>query len=357
MTSGQRTYLPYLDVTRILAVLGVVAIHVVSGGVADGEVGIAVTALDMALKVAVPIFFMMSGALSLDPAAHRHGPGHFLRRRARRIVPALVVWSAFYLIVIEGFVSGNPVGSLTELMDLLVRGKTYTHLYFLFAIAGLYLLSPVLAAFLEQDERRRAWIVGLAASGWTVAVISVGQAGGFAEDSTPPVAAGSLTFFLLYAGYFVLGRALVLTPLPRWCGVVGLATVPGFVALVTWLYIAQPGGPGGPGPVSAWVRAFSPVYGSLPIVVYSVVLMAAVSSLFASWRVPERAVRPLRTLGTATFGIFLVHFAVIVVLREALPALAPYETVPMAITWVLTVLVSALIALIGQRVPGLRLVF
>src|SRR5699024_6736297 len=66
LASGQRTYLPYLDVTRILAVLGVVAIHVVSGGVADGEVGIAVTALDMALKVAVPIFFMMSGALSLD---------------------------------------------------------------------------------------------------------------------------------------------------------------------------------------------------------------------------------------------------------------------------------------------------
>src|SRR5699024_1008483 len=80
------------------------------------------------------------------------------------------------------------------------------------------------------------------------------------------------------------------------------------------------------------------------------------SSLFASWRVPERAGRPLRTLGTATFGIFLVHFAVIVVLREALPALAPHETVPMAITWVLTVLVSALIALIGQRVPGRRLV-
>ena len=175
MTSGQRTYLPYLDVTRILAVLGVVAIHVVSGGVADGEVGIAVTALDMALKVAVPIFFMMSGALSLDPAAHRHGPGHFLRRRARRIVPALVVWSAFYLIVIEGFVSGNPVGSLTELMDLLVRGKTYTHLYFLRDRRPVP--QPGARGLLEQDERP-CLDRGPGRPGWTVAVISVGQAGG-----------------------------------------------------------------------------------------------------------------------------------------------------------------------------------
>lgn len=357
MTAQQRTYLPYLDVTRILAVCGVVGIHVVSGGVSSGEVGTATVALDMALHAAVPIFFMMSGALTLDPAAHRHGPGRFLRRRAVRIVPALVVWSLFYVVVIQGIVLDEPVGSAAELMDLIVRGTTYTHLYFLFAIAGLYLIAPVLASFLAGDERRRAWILGLVASGWTVAVVSIGQSGGFSEETGAPVTDGSLTFFLLYTGYFVLGRAILVTPLPRVAGVLGLAMVPGLIALVTWLYIAQPDGPGPSGEAPAWVRALSPDYGSLPIVVYSVVLMIAITSLCAGWRVPTRVETPLRTLGTATFGIFLVHFAVLEVLRTAIPPLAEHEAGPMLLVWALTTALSTLIALIGQRVPGLRLIF
>lgn len=357
MTAPEREYLPYLDIARVLAVLGVVGVHVVGGGVDSGEASLPVVALDMALKAAVPVFFMMSGALSLDPHAHRHGPQRFLSRRAKRIIPALLVWSTFYLVVIRGMVSGVPVSSVGELIDLVVTGKTYTHLYFLFAIAGLYLISPVLASFFAHDERRRAWIVGLAAAGWTVTVISVGQVGGFADDALAPVSAGSLTFFLLYTCYFVLGRAILVSRVPRWAGVLGLITVPGFIALVTWLYVAQPGGPGAPGEVSPWIRAFSPVYGSLPVIVYSVVLMSTVSSLFGGWRVSARVATRLRTLGNATFGIFLVHFAVLVVLRTTFPALDVYDSGPMLITWTATVVLSTIIALIGQRIPVLRLIF
>lgn len=351
MNREERTYLPFLDVTRILAVLGVVVIHVVGGGVGAGEAGLGIVALDMAFKCAVPIFFMMSGALSLDPRAHRHGPAEFLRRRMTRVVPALVVWSAFYLVVIRGLVSGSPVGSFAELVDLIITGETYTHLYFLFAIAGLYLITPLLASFLADDEGRRSWIVGLFAASWTVLVTVAGQAGGRGSISMVPVAAGSLTFFLLYTGYFVLGRAVLVKPIPRWAGALGLVTVPGFIALITWLFVASRGA------APTWVAVLAPVYGSLPVVAYSVVLMASVSSLCAGWRVSERTERRLRTLGNATFGIFLVHFAVLVELREVFPVLDVYDVGPMALTWTLTVLLSTVIALIGQRTPLLRRIF
>lgn len=352
--STERTYLPYLDVTRILAVLAVVGIHVVGGGVSSGEVGVAVVALDMALFAAVPVFFMMAGALALDPRAHRGGPAEFLRRRAMRIVPAMVVWSAFYIVVIRGLVSGLEV-STDIVLAMVVTGQTYTHLYFLFAIAGLYLLTPLIHPFLAQAEGRRAWTLGFVASAWTLLVMGIGQAAKAGTGPQIPLQLGTFTFFLAYLGYFVLGRAMLVRPVPRTVAVVALLAVPGLIALTTWLYVVS-AADAVDGEPSAWSAVLAPSYVSPTVMVYSIVLMSAVSSLFRSCRVPEGTAAVLRTLGNATFGVFLVHFAVLVVLRAAVPALDTYQTLPMLITWTVTVLVSGAVALLGHRVPGLRLI-
>lgn len=351
----ERTYLPFLDVTRVVAVLGVVAIHVVGGGVGAGEVGLGVVALDMALIAAVPVFFMMSGALTLDPRAHRHGPAGFLRRRAVRIIPATIVWSAFYIVIIRGLVSGVPP-TPTAVLGMVVQGSTYTHLYFLFAIAGLYLLAPVLHPFLAENEGSRAWIVGLVACLWTLLVTGIARAGDVIEGGSVPVQLGTLTFALVYLGYFVLGRAMLVRPVPRAAAVAGLVSVPGFIALITWLYLAtkrasQAGDP------ELWERLLVPGYIALPVMAYSVVLMASISSLCHSWRVGVRTETWLRTLGNATFGIFLVHFAVIVMLRTLLPSLDTYQNLSLLILWTATVVISSGIALIGQRIPLLRMIF
>lgn len=353
--STERTYLPYLDVTRILAVLAVVGIHVVGGGVSSGEVGVAVVALDMALVAAVPVFFMMAGALSLDPRAHRGGPGEFLRRRAVRIVPAMVVWSVFYIVVIRGIVSGLEV-STDIVLAMVVTGQTYTHLYFLFAIAGLYLLAPLVQPFLAEAEGRRAWTLGLVASAWTLLVMGIGQAAKAGTGPQIPLQLGTFTFFLAYLGYFVLGRAMLVRPIPRTVAVVALLAVPGLIALTTWLYVVS-AADAADGEPSTWSAVLAPSYVSPTVMVYSIVLMAAISGLFHSWRVPARTAQILRTLGNATFGVFLVHFAVLAVLRTAVPALGSFDPLPMLVTWTVTVLVSGVVALVGQRIPLLRLIF
>jgi surface polysaccharide O-acyltransferase-like enzyme len=354
-TATGRTYLPFLDVTRILAVLGVVAIHVVGGSVAAGEVGLGIVALDMGLIAAVPVFFMMSGALTLDPRAHRRGTADFLRRRAVRIIPATIVWSAFYIVVIRGAVSGGEV-TPGALLGMVVDGTTYTHLYFLFAIAGLYLLAPVLHPFLAENEGSRTWVVGLVACLWTLVVTGIGRAGDVIDGSPVPLQLGTFTFALVYLGYFVLGRAVLVRPIPRSAAVVGLMSVPGFVALLTWSYLrsrraAAEGDP------DLWERLLAPGYIALPVMVYSLVLMASISSLCRGWRVGSGTEKVLRTLGTATFGIFLVHFAVLVVLRTSFPALDSHDGPALLVLWTATAVISSAIALVGQRVPLLRLVF
>lgn len=354
VTAPRRAYLPYLDVARIGAVLGVVAIHVIGGGVSGGQVGVPVVALDMALIVAVPVFFMMSGALTLDPQAHQRGPGSFLRRRAVRILPALIIWSAFYIIVIRGMFS-DAWPSPGRVLDMIVTGQTYTHLYFLFAIAGLYLITPVIQPFLAQDEGRRTWLLGLLACAWTIGVMAIGQASKLSVGESTPVQVGTFTFFLVYLGYYVLGRAFLVTPIPRWAAVLGVVTIPGFIAAVTWLYLAlqQTAETSTP---RLWISVLAPSYVSPVVVVYSIVVMASISSLCRDWRVSLRVEGMLRTLGNATFGVFLIHFAVLVVLRELIPYLAAYTSGAMALVWALTSGLSLGFALVGQKVPGLRLI-
>lgn len=349
--SAAREYIPFLDVARVLAVLGVVTIHVIAGGVASGEVGIPVVALNMALVAAVPVFFMMAGALSLDPRALRRGPADFLRRRGARILPALVVWSLFYVFVVRKGLGGQEF-SLDDVLGMLAAGDAYTHLYFLWAIAGLYLITPVLEPFLRPDEGRRAWVLGLSATAWTVLVMALGQLPGLGMLPAAPVTPGATTFFLLYTGNYVLGRALLVRPIPRWAAWAALAAAPGLVALLTWLYEAQRAQASAASP-SPWIAMFAPSYVTLPVVLYAVALMAAVSSLFRAWRVSERTGRLLRRLGEATFGVFLVHFAVLAGLR-AVPWFNRYDAAPMSVCFAVTVAVSAVLALAGSRVPILR---
>jgi peptidoglycan/LPS O-acetylase OafA/YrhL len=361
-----REYLPLLDVLRIAAILGVVLVHVVGGGVEAGTVGIGVTALDMAASAAVPVFLMMTGALNLHPAAHRRGPGVFWRRRAVRVVPALVVWSAVYMLLIDPLAGADV--TLGSALDEIITAKTAVHLYFLWAVLGLYALAPVIAAFLHEDasrEGRRAWWMGLLGCGWTalafaVPFLTVGPTAGGALDGLSqhrPLEAGALTFGLAFAGYFVIGRAAVVAPPSRRTGVGLLAMCLPCVIALTSVYEAGRGGAGSGSAASAGIAVLGSGYTSPLVMIYSIALFAGVAALALGWRVGPRAQRVLRTLGDATFGVFLAHFAILVLLRQLPPMGDGNELWQMAVAYAVVVPVSFALSLLAQRIPGVRLVF
>lgn len=344
-----RPYLPILDVLRIVSVIGVVGVHVVATPVAEHQVGLPWEVLRMVLALAVPVFLMMSGALTLAPGAHRRGPQEFLSRRAARILPALVVWSAFYMLVVHRW-SGEPALSWQDMVGRIVTGETFTHLYFLWAIAGLYLLAPVLAAFLEQpeeprDQGRRAWVLGISACLWTVTVTVVMIV---SDGSFVPVQQSSLTYALLFLGYFVVGRAALAAPVPRRVGAAMLVLCLPLVALMTAVATVPDG------EQEWWHRVLMPAYQSPVLMLCSILLFSGVISWCGPWRVGPGAQKVLREAGNATFGVFLVHFAILIALRELVPALAAPTDGAILLLWTLSTLGSFAFALLGQRIPGVR---
>lgn len=339
-----RRYSPLLDLVRILAVIGVVTVHVIADHLDSGST-VAMPVLRSLLATAVPAFIMISGALNLAPAAMRHGSGRFLGRRLRRLVPATLVWTAFYAGVMRIWQSDEPLEWREEVADLLTA-SSYPHLYFLPLILGLTIITPVIAAYVG-DSGRRAWICGAVAAGWTLVVMAVPTlTTGLLQEPLVPLQMGILTYFLPFVGYYVLGRAAWAAPVGR-RGALGLlvVAVPATTVATVWAYLSRttdtpPG------------QFLLPTYVAPTVMLLSLALVIALMGLGRDWTAPARTERLLRTVGDATFGVFLVHFALLVALREL--GWPEDSVLTVSALVVLVTLAAFAISLLGKKVPGLR---
>jgi surface polysaccharide O-acyltransferase-like enzyme len=100
---------------------------------------------------AIPIFVMISGALLLDNERQESAMEFYKRRLYRAGIP-LVFWTIVYLIVRQ-VVDGERL-TAGSVVKLILTGDPYYHLWFLYMIAGLYLVTPVLRTFVRQSSQR-----------------------------------------------------------------------------------------------------------------------------------------------------------------------------------------------------------
>jgi surface polysaccharide O-acyltransferase-like enzyme len=334
----------------VTAVVGVVIIHAVrplglTWSVPGWQVA---TALDLAFVWSVPVFVMISGALVLDPAAHAQGPGAFYRRRFARILPALVAWHVIYLLFVRQAVEANPV-SLVELRTMAVDGDFYGALWFLWVIVGLYLVAPILAAFLARN-RRRILITGWATSGYTAAVfalIGAAQIWGSATFESPTI----LTQWWPYVGLFVLGLGYR-DRMPRPAAVVALAGAgTGLLVLVIWQVIAMPN--------ETFAQLGQVAYHGAVVTVASVCVFIVGNTIgtrmFSGARSQGATADVLRLLAEAAFGVFLCHQLILALLvRYVLPTMSLTNSLLLA---ALTLVGAFAVSVTARQVPGLRRIF
>ncbi|PMC76516.1 acyltransferase [Brachybacterium sp. UMB0905] len=338
-----RTYAPILDVIRVLAVIGVVVVHVIADHVPDGPV--ALTVLRALLATAVPAFVMLSGALNLSPVAMRHGSGPFLDRRLRRLLPATIVWTMFYAGIMQIVIAGQSADPAHVGREL-VLADSYPHLYFLPLILGLTVITPVLAAYVSSSGRR-AWTVGAVASVWTLLIAALPPLSeALLERPVTPLQLGTFTYFLPYIGYYVLGRAAWAAPVPRrTAGLLLSVGLPLLTAATVWAYLS-------PVTSSGAGVALLPTYLSPFVMALSLTLVIGVLSCGREWEVSERTESVLRRAGDATFGVFLLHFVVLVGLRGVG---FPEDSALAVLALVVLVAVGSFaLTLLGKQIPGVR---
>ena len=366
----------FLDYLRVVACLMVMFVHAceqyyfgADGGFRIASAGDAfwVTAIDSACRAAVPLFVMASSYL-LFPLAKP--TGEFFRRRLVRVVVPFAVWCGLYVWRFGG-----------KSADCLFNFPMATggHLWFVPMLLGLYLLMPLLSPWAERASARevRGWLLvwlftttfPFLRKLWACLFApGVDPATGFYWAHTfgtgnfdcMPFLWGECawngfgTFHYLsgFIGYLLLGlyfRKFV--PELSWRRTLTLA-VPlwavGYAIVGTFFYFRIPGNGVFPaaGPYATAVDLemsweFCGTGVALTVLGYFLVLR---KFNWSGWFY-ERVIRPL---SAASYGTYLMHIMVLVVLAERLKGTVPTPAAIVLIALGAFAVSSAVSVLVGK---------
>ena len=290
----------WADALRCVAALWVVMIHVAAVPATHmADLPLSwwrwADAYDAACRAAVPVFIMVSGALLLTRT--EWDTATFLRRRALKLVPAMLFWSLAYdawatLTQDRAFSAAASLGHIVNGLN----APAYPHLWFLWLIAGLYLLAPLLQPFAAHASRTTHAFVAALWFTTTAIVPALARGGGVTVGIyTQPIVG--------YVGYFLVGASLHRFA-PARLGHRMLALLAGtFIAAAAWTAIATDR-------LSVPTRQLDELYmdplsPSVIAMAISAFLLARHWTAGASLSARHRAA--LLAVSSSSFGIYLLH--------------------------------------------------
>lgn len=350
---GSSGRLVWIDRLRVVSIAAVVLLHCAAPLLLEfGESGSVRwwvgNLYDASVRWSVPAFVMVSGALVLG-RAHRRPLREFLRRRFGRVAIPFLAWSVVYFY-------WQPLlwdmdRSTADLLPALLEGPISFHLWFVYMLLGLYLLAPLLGAFLDAARPRLAayavglWLVG--ASVLPMAERLVGLETWFSpgRENSP----------LMLVGYFLLGPVLARGELrglgARYVAPVLLLAV-AFTAASTYLLTAAADG------------SYQPLfyeYYSLNVVVMSVAVfvLGARGGGQGGGAGSDRRAGWWRAASERVFGIYLVHVVVLDVLKQGvlgftLDESTGHPVVAVPVLAATTFAASWAVVMVLERLPGVR---
>lgn len=145
----------FLDVLRVLATCAVVLMHVLTGATDVTDASIVPEYRSLLLSVmdlvtwCVPIFLLISGYLFLNPERTLTYPV-MIKKYCRRIALAILLFGVPYaaseLVVAE---RTFRIRMIPEALKMTLTGHTWSHMWYLYLILFLYLITPLLKKMLR----------------------------------------------------------------------------------------------------------------------------------------------------------------------------------------------------------------
>jgi len=316
-----------LDLIRIAACLLVVLMH--SPMPSDNASGPFLSALSYLTAPCIGLFFMVSGALLL-PVKEDYFT--FLRRRLSKIVVPTLAWTAIYL-CLNIYYGESEINIVQSLLSVPFSAQGHGILWFMYTLIGLYLLAPILSAWVKAAKDSELRFVLLL---WAVS-LCYPLIEGYIQTATGTT--GVLYYFTGYAGYFLLGYYLKhRCRRPRWVVPAAIAAI-GFALIPTLKYLQVP---------FDFYRLFW--YESIFVAALCCAMWLTISKI--KWG----GVFAVRELSNLTFGVYLAH---ILVMRywlwkvEWIQSIANYPLQTITI-FLLTTVISFIFVLLASRMPLLH---
>lgn len=300
----------YIDVLRVISMMSVVFLHTAAGSL-RANIGSAVWHLSNAftavMGTSVPVFFMISGALVL------HSPRtlsieYMWKKRFVKIFVPFVIWSLVAIVYFEVINLMNH-GSVRwdVVLDKLKNApgqSTTVHLWFMYALIPLYILSPLLKKMLDALSRDLVkYLIML----WLIFSSIIPTLLSFIPARFQPLLtlnpAFNLNFMSGYLGYFIIGYYLVAyekkLSKKLLTGIIVIDTL--IITVGTWVKTLQTGS------YSEMFKAYPRIF----TLVLSIALFLLVKEFFKGYRLSRTVSGIVKFLSQISFGVYLLHNLVV----------------------------------------------
>lgn len=344
--SNQR--LMYLDLLRVVITFCMIMLHAASVGLDGGEIGTftwhVCNVYDGITHICVPVFIMISGAFLLDP--QKEYPLEKLYKvKILRIVTAFVFWSFVYA-SLKAFHRKLPFGK----EFVIAFGKDFIkgefHLWFMFTIAGLYILTPIIRKITADKKITEYFLLVCGVFMFVISNISAYSLNPTVDEVFYYVNQKlNMQFVFGYTFYYVAGcyfrfysPSRKLKSLLYFGSLVSLVAIP----LGTYYYSSTIG------------ANYLILYGfeSPFIGVLSLGTFVLFKDLFAGRNFGEKTTKVIILLSKYSFGVYLVHVVVRTYLFFNCYSFNPIFSVP--IVAAVTFLISLVITWVIGRIPVLN---
>ncbi len=146
----------YLDLLRIIATFMVIILHIAGGPWQSLPIHSinwqAANIYDSIVRCSVPLFVMISGALFLDP-----NKNITIKQIFSKYISRLVIAFLFWQIIYCSYYFFTVSTDIKSIIILFVTG--YYHLWFLYMICGLYLITPILRKITEDEKITKYFLI------------------------------------------------------------------------------------------------------------------------------------------------------------------------------------------------------
>lgn len=337
----------YVDLIRITSIFLVIVVHVSSSNFDWYQVNSlewqTLNAFDAVARICVPLFVMISGIFFLEPTKEI-GIRKLYRKNIWRIVRVFLFWSSFYAV----FMAFYPFNSfsmeqVSETIDRFIEG--HFHLWFLFRIVELYIMTPFLRKIAEEKKLMRYIMAYCFVLGFLIPTIRqfpIGSTVTIADDWI------NLDITFGYVGYFFAGSYLhrygVTPKMKRW--IYGLGIVGLLVTLLGTSYLSL-----GSGKPESWLFE----YLTPNVMMTSIAVFVWFKETFGHRTFSETARKWIKEFSDISFGVYLSHVLIIFLLNSAnidTRLMNPLISVPLLV--LLVAFLGYVVVKLLIKLPGLK---
>lgn len=347
----EKKRLIYPDILRIVSIFGVIVLHCV-GELWDqipikSKGWVALVAIDSLFRFAVPVFVMVSGMFMLSPSKNR-GIKKLYSKNILRIVTSFAFWSIVYLLYHQAsdFIvnRGSFKPDFRSVLNSFFAGEY--HLWFMYMIAGLYIVTPILCRLVEKKSTMQyflmIWFIFCMAQNFIYLVPGIGK-----------YAFGFMNLFKIsiaveYSGYYVLGYYLhnyeIEKPLKVSVNILACLSTFGIVAVTIFTSFRSNE------LVTKYLEYLLPM-----TALQSVAVFLCIKNKFQDFNPSKKAQKAIYTLSKISFGVYLSHLLVIKIAKKMCLSFFSFPTcITFGIMLIAALILSPLISYILNKIPILN---